>query len=290
MVIRGRFEIKPNTRVRGGYSSCHLERPCPGRLTPSFTGKLRDFNEIVLWPTACNDIALEVPMKVEKLSLVVALTLTVMGISGCMVETIEGGDDPFVGLPSDDEGKADGYGEDGELSAEQRAILERMRARHTDVRELKADLSIGESHDGFLAEPPQRSPLMDQADYVTRAREIMNAENADRTAFYDLVMASHEVEIRQQTETQRGESREQGHDQICSELPGGVLCSTIADEVIDQALVEALEVAVQAALVETRVAVQEMYADYWQDRTSRDGEWIEVEIEPGVHAWIRKGF
>jgi hypothetical protein len=175
-----------------------------------------------------------------------------------------------------------------EDEAAKSAILDRMRARLPEVRALKADLSIGESHEALLAEPPVASPQMGEPTYAERARAIVAAENADRNAFYDLEMKRYEADVRRQIQQQLPEIERQVREQLCAQLPWYVPCDSIATETVTKALGPAIEAAVVQALIPVRAAVVKLYAGFWQAKATQPGEWIEVTLEAGVHEWRAK--
>jgi len=186
-------------------------------------------------------------------------------------------------LPAD--GKADG---NGPLSEAKRAVLLRIRARRPEMARLKAELAVGETHDGYVAEPTEASTNMDDLDYAVKAGELIAAENADRDDFYDLVMAEHEADIRSQIDEQLEDLRAQVVEQLCAQLPRGVPCEEIAETTIGVALDAAMDEAIRVELEEVRSVVLSVYAEVWQDRLTEPGQWIETEVEPGVYAWRLK--
>jgi len=212
---------------------------------------------------------------------------TVIG-AGCYGET-EWADDQSLGdLPGlAEDGAADGFG-DGEVSEEKQAILDRMRARLPEVRRLKEDLVIGETHLGLLAVVSESAPERQDAAYAATARSVVAAENQDRLAFYEIQLAGYEAQIQRDLDEQRPAIRQQIVDELCAQLPVGQLCEDIAEQVIEVALEEALSAAAEAAMQEVRAEVYAMYGEYYQDRATRPGEWIEIELELDVYGWVPK--
>ena len=227
------------------------------------------------------------------LALLLAPLLVAGGCLGAAGEPVDETLDDLPGL--DDGGRADGFGE-GETSPEMQAILDRIRARLQEIRPFKEDLVVGETHDGLLAIVDEGAAQLADPLSADRARSLVATENADRLAFYELVLQGYEnqlrEDIRRQVAEQEPDLRRQVVDQLCDQLPYGEPCSAIADEVIETALREAMDVAiegaVQGAMIEITAQVRAMYAEFWQDRTSRPGEWVEVEVAPDVYEWRAK--
>ncbi len=189
--------------------------------------------------------------------------------------------DPFVlaELPQVGDGKADGAS-----SSVKQETLQRMKARLPTQRRLKADLLVGETVDGYVATPPGASPPRGP-DHVREVAAFLAAENGDRSAYYEWILAGHERTIRQNLQAQRQTMREQVVAELCQELPPGVPCAEVAAPAIDEALEIAFEASIDVALVPIRAEVERVHGQFWQDRTTRDGEWIEVD--DGV--WDHRG-
>lgn len=217
----------------------------------------------------------------SRLERVLAVLPLLAGCLGPAEDVLEEGEMPV--LPGEQPGSLT-----AEDEAARSAVLDRMRARLPDVRGLKADLSVGESHEALLAEPPVASALMADPAYAERARAIVAAENADRTQYYALEMKRYEADVRAQIRAQMPEIERQVREQLCAQLPVYVPCESITAELINQALGVAIEEAVVQALLPVRAALIQLHADFWQARATQPGEWIEVALEPGVLEWRPK--
>ena len=175
-------------------------------------------------------------------------------------------------LPDLENGKADGA-----LSApEKRPILLRMKKRLPEQRRLKAALLIGETVDGYVTVPPGASTLAAGSGEADAVKRFNDAENADRTAYYELVLRGHAREIRRGMEAAREEIREEVAAELCKELPPAVPCDQVAAAAIDAALEVAFEVSVDESLAPIRAEIERVHGRFWQSRTTREGEWIEV--------------
>ena len=212
--------------------------------------------------------------------LVIAFAMTACG-DPAVDTTTE--DNPQLGavltaLPDVGDGKADSAA----TTAEKRQILLRMKARLPVQRRFKADLAIGETVDGYVAIPPQGTPAPD-AGYAKELAAFVEAENMDRSDYYEIILAGHARALRQGLKAERPKLRDQVADELCRELPPTVPCSEIAASVIDAALEVAFEEAIGVALDPIRSEIERVHGRFWQRRTTKGGEWIEKSDDEWTH-------
>ncbi len=224
-----------------------------------------------------------------------ALRVAAVVISlGCLVSCAESDpadvpapvEDSLAGLPVVEDGKFDSA-----KSLQKTELLQAIKDRLQEVRRYKANGTLGENARG-LVEVPELAEVQtvheaEGTDYTVAQAAVVQAENADRAAYYDLIMATHEADIERQIEEQKPELRAQVVQQLCDELPAGEICESIADTVIKTALDEALAVATAAAVAEVRAQVEIVHAQFWQDRVTKSGEWIQIPTTTPAE-WSRK--
>ena len=169
-----------------------------------------------------------------------------------------------------------------------KSIVDNMRLRLDEIRQLKEDGVVGETHDGYLAIVDENANLLQDPGYAASAQALIQEENATRDAYYEKKTARAEEEILRQTAEQLPELRQQVVKELCDRLQLGVLCESIADSVVDAALAEALKAANAATFTEIRKEIQTTHGSFFQKKGTRAGEWIEVEVSPGVYDWKRK--
>jgi hypothetical protein len=186
---------------------------------------------------------------------------------------------------------ADGKADSASMTEEKRSILLAMKARYAEQRSYKEMGLLGENYSGLVQLPDVGEVidrLAEQSDELKQQFDTFNTlENTDRNAYYDLLMMEHDAVIKEQVKAQEPEIRKQVVEQLCAELPLDVLCETLTEVVIGAALDEALKISVQQALIEIRKEVQAVHAEFWQSRTCRNGEWIEIAGEHG-YVWRSK--
>jgi hypothetical protein len=218
-----------------------------------------------------------------RIGILIGLLLLVLALlfGGC-AGTVESGpaeSATFEQLPDVSNGKADGQA----VTTEKRTILLRMKARLPEQRRLKEALNIGETVDGYVGVPPEGSTPADGTAKAGAIQQFIDDENADRAAYYEIIVRGHARDIRQGLEASREAIRTQVAKELCEQLPPSIPCEEIAASTIDAALEVAFESAVDVTLDPIREEIEQVHGRFWQDRTTRSGEWIEVSNDVWQH-------
>ena len=114
---------------------------------------------------------------------------------------------------------------------------------------------------------------------------MIEAENTDRSTYYDIIESQYEAQITEQVNAEIPEVRAKIVEQLCAEVPPP--CDSIADAVIEEALDQAMAVVYEEAMKEVRRQLELTHGEFWQERTCKRGEWIEVDTTDG-YAWRQK--
>ena len=193
-------------------------------------------------------------------------------------------------FPNFDEGLG-GKTDNGVMTDAKRELLMSIKARYDRTRMYKVDGTLGENAFGYVA-----LPAVDQADETLKAQgekylddlaKLIDAENTDRSAYYDIIQSQYQAQVSAQLEEQMPTIRAEVVAALCAGLPAGTPCDTIADAVIKTALDEAMVVTIDELMLEIRTEVELTHGAFWQDRTCKRGEWIEVDTADG-YGWRQK--
>jgi hypothetical protein len=214
--------------------------------------------------------------------------LLVLSLS-CATEVID--DSSMADLFPDFEQGLGGKTDNGVMTESKRDILLRMRARYDEMRVYKADGTMGESAFGYVTIPgvalTEDALKAKDQEYQDSQAALIEAENADRSAYYDIIQSQYQAQVVAQLEEQMPTIRAEVVAALCAGLPAGTPCDTIADAVIKTALDEAMVVTIDELMLEIRTEVELTHGAFWQDRTCKRGEWIEVDTADG-YAWRKK--
>ena len=222
-------------------------------------------------------------MKHHRYLLGVITGLVFLYLSACVHEVVDQTEpvNEFPDLVEDVGGKAD----TGKASPARLDVLKSMRARYSDLRYFKAKLSLGENLKGYVEIPPlpqvQQNVGAMSDEEVTIQDVLIAAENTDRARYYDLLMEEHTASVQEQVNNQEPAIRAQVIEKLCAQLQESEPCEAIADAVIQEALSVALEVAIKEALAAIRIELEAIHGAFWQKRTCRSGEWVEIKAGAG---------
>lgn len=218
----------------------------------------------------------------KRIALALALVLP---LAACAVE-VGPGLEEMPPLPGT-EGKADGNAS----TPEGRAILFELKALYRDLRPLKAELFVGETHDGYVTiVPSQADRLAEDADRAATARNLVARVNDARRRWYDLEVAKYRSQLTSQIAASLASVRQQVMAKVCAELalPVGPECANLGAEQIDAAIQAALDSALTEAMAAVRRGVEEVHADFWMRKTTKVGEYIELPEGDGSYGWYKK--
>jgi hypothetical protein len=212
--------------------------------------------------------------------------LLVLSLS-CAAEVID--DSSMADSFPDFEQGLGGKTDNGVMTESKRDILLRMRARYDAMRVYKVGGTLGESALGYgtipaVALAEEALKAQDQ-EYQDSQAALIEAENTDRSAYYDIIESQYEAQITEQVNAEIPEVRAKIVEQLCAEVPPS--CDSIADAVLEEALDQAMAVVYEEAMKEVRHQLELTHGAFWQDRTCKRGEWIEVDTADG-YAWRRK--
>ncbi len=124
--------------------------------------------------------------------------------------------------------------------------------------------------------------------YAGAVAALIEAENRDRDAYYDLEMLGYQAEMKAQLDDQVPALRKQVVDELCGDGFTEELCEGVTEAVVQQALEVAFAAALAEALVPLRAAVERTHAQFWMRKTTRTGEWIEVRGSDDSLVWAKK--
>jgi hypothetical protein len=174
-------------------------------------------------------------------------------------------------------------------SPAKQAIYDRWKARYAEIRRFKADRVLGEGYQGYLAIPEPRPAQLDaDPEYAAALAALVDAENIDRDAYYDLEMLGYAAELNTGVQAQVPALREQVIAELCGGDFTGAVCEGVTDAVIQQALDAAFAAAVDEAMAPVRAAVERVHAAFWVRKTTRAGEWVQVLAADDSLVWRPK--